>query len=302
MDADIDPLFDSFEPQALTDDHVYFSTTPMGHSLSHSLSNRLGSTLGSPSGSSFLDSPYGSYQEDFLTSPGLASPPVRSLGASLGAMASPSNLNPKSLKDKDKLSRRRELHNAVERRRRDLIKEKIKELGDLIPPVMYGKDKANKSVILNKSVEYIRALKNIMDSQDKRLDELRAYLNDGVPHSAELDNEVSGLSLPELPDINFDLHDLHFDDSLDIPEFKEEFDSLQPVMSNEMGRQLSITDSRQPQPVADAFGSISAELDLESPEIKPDDRYDFGLGRSHVTDVEFLAQLLKRDPTKGLGV
>jgi len=80
----------------------------------------------------------------------------------------------------EKKQRRRESHNAVERRRRDLINEKIQELGKLLPEDMDGsgssnppelsaamsggsqsntKDaKNNKGVILKRSVDYILQL------------------------------------------------------------------------------------------------------------------------------------------------
>ena len=78
----------------------------------------------------------------------------------------------------EKRRRRRESHNAVERRRRDNINEKISELSTLLPDCMLevapsaspaveaeddGKDtpamKANKGIILRKSVEYIRCVR-----------------------------------------------------------------------------------------------------------------------------------------------
>lgn len=147
----------------------------LGGSLAKSYGSQLGSSLNhllSPQSSygGLLDSSYGSsFKDDYLNSP-LDSPQVKS----------PSSVNPKNSLNKDsKLSRRRELHNAVERRRRDLIKDKIKELGALIPPTLLtdpaktkpvGKDvKANKSTILNKSVDYIAHLQSVLAEQDKKL-------------------------------------------------------------------------------------------------------------------------------------
>ncbi|GME82196.1 unnamed protein product [Ambrosiozyma monospora] len=151
----------------------------------------------------FLDSPYGSYTgnsftDSYLKSP-MNSPSFKTLGSPAsysgpGALGttpggSISHVNPKNaLSKENKLSRRRELHNAVERRRRDLIKEKIKELSSLIPPPLLNdlnknknngsttggagtqkEIKVNKSVTLTKGVEYIGYLKQILVEQDDRL-------------------------------------------------------------------------------------------------------------------------------------
>ncbi|EJD43413.1 HLH-domain-containing protein [Auricularia subglabra TFB-10046 SS5] len=115
----------------------------------------------------------------------------------------------------EKRRRRRESHNAVERRRRDNINEKISELATLIPEIMLdptagstpsvgqalfavsngsggspgagdedgddgGKDagpmKANKGMILKKSVEYIRYLQQLVTAQANRNSELESQL------------------------------------------------------------------------------------------------------------------------------
>lgn len=100
----------------------------------------------------------------------------------------------KLLTKEEKLKRRREFHNAVERRRRDLIKERIKELGTIVPPsllnpqllavqmlqknnnssefedlisnVKVKETKPNKSTILNKSVDYIKHLMYVLEQQE----------------------------------------------------------------------------------------------------------------------------------------
>lgn len=84
----------------------------------------------------------------------------------------------------DKLRRKREFHNAVERRRRELIKEKIKELGNLVPPSLLHYDdkgkkiKANKGTILNKTVEYLYYLKDILDAQDRKKQQLQKKIGE----------------------------------------------------------------------------------------------------------------------------
>lgn len=102
----------------------------------------------------------------------------------------------KQLSKEEKLKRRREFHNAVERRRRDLIKERIKELGIIVPPSLLNpqlsavqalqqknninssdlndlissikvkETKPNKSTILNKSVDYINHLNYVLKQQE----------------------------------------------------------------------------------------------------------------------------------------
>ncbi|RCK64183.1 Retrograde regulation protein 3 [Candida viswanathii] len=102
----------------------------------------------------------------------------------------------KQLSKEEKMKRRREFHNAVERRRRDLIKERIKELGVIVPPSLLNpqlcavqtlqrklsaestelndligsikvkETKPNKSTILNRSVDYINHLNYVLRQQE----------------------------------------------------------------------------------------------------------------------------------------
>lgn len=93
---------------------------------------------------------------------------------------------------KEKRQKRRESHNAVERRRRDNINEKIQELAAIIPlefmtpptaihsgspphstsPATHhapdGTIKHNKGVILRKSVDYIRSLQDVVKESQRR--------------------------------------------------------------------------------------------------------------------------------------
>ncbi|KOH00752.1 Rtg3p [Saccharomyces eubayanus] len=74
----------------------------------------------------------------------------------------------------EKLRRKREFHNAVERRRRELIKQKIKELGQLVPPSLLNYDdlgkqvKPNKGIILDRTVEYLQYLAEILEIQSRK--------------------------------------------------------------------------------------------------------------------------------------
>ncbi|KAJ2750013.1 hypothetical protein GGI19_005344 [Coemansia pectinata] len=75
----------------------------------------------------------------------------------------------------EKRRRRRESHNAVERRRRDNINERIQDLYALLPDMMIDPNtKPNKGVILKKSVEYIRQLQQMIQSQGLRIRELES--------------------------------------------------------------------------------------------------------------------------------
>ncbi|KAI0234158.1 hypothetical protein L0F63_000282, partial [Massospora cicadina] len=62
----------------------------------------------------------------------------------------------------DKRRRRRESHNAVERRRRENINDKIQELGALLPDGLIDNNRSNKGQILTNSVTYIRYLQSII--------------------------------------------------------------------------------------------------------------------------------------------
>lgn len=131
-----------------------------------SFQHSLGTSINSP-GTSFNDalSPYASV--DALRSP-------RSMAASPGGGSLPKQQMSKD----EKLRRRREFHNQVERRRRDLIKQKIKELGLIVPPSLLlvdddGKEvKASKSVIINKTVQYVEHLHKVLEAQKTRQEEL----------------------------------------------------------------------------------------------------------------------------------
>ncbi|OBZ91119.1 Transcription factor E3 [Choanephora cucurbitarum] len=74
----------------------------------------------------------------------------------------------------EKKRRRRESHNAVERRRRDNINERINELATLLP----DRDavKSNKGTILRKSVDHIRFLHDKLRHHQQRIQELESTL------------------------------------------------------------------------------------------------------------------------------
>ncbi|KAF7726271.1 Transcription factor E3 [Apophysomyces ossiformis] len=77
----------------------------------------------------------------------------------------------------EKRRRRRESHNAVERRRRDNINDRIQELGTLLPePADDGINRLNKGTILRKSVEQIKQLQSERNQYQQRIQELEKML------------------------------------------------------------------------------------------------------------------------------
>jgi hypothetical protein len=134
----------------------------------------------SPDSYNDMLSPYSSFDPSSFKSP-------RSIGASpipSGSFNGSSSLPKQSLTKEDKLRRRREFHNQVERRRRDLIKEKIKELGLIVPPTLLYVDeegremKASKNVIINKTVDYMAHLHKVMKEQESRREKLLAKIEE----------------------------------------------------------------------------------------------------------------------------
>lgn len=78
----------------------------------------------------------------------------------------------------DKKRRRRESHNAVERRRRDNINDRIQELLTLLPESSLDPvNKPHKGFILRKSVDYIRNLQQDLSRFQQRVQELEATLD-----------------------------------------------------------------------------------------------------------------------------
>jgi hypothetical protein len=125
----------------------------------------------------------------------------------------------------EKRRRRRESHNAVERRRRDNINEKINELSTLLPDCLLdpsakaedlqnsadgllsgvgtnaiddetkepGGPKANKGIILRKSVEYIRYLQQLVRAQAARNRDLESQLAHYRPTDTHGSGQLSNL-------------------------------------------------------------------------------------------------------------
>lgn len=138
----------------------------------------------------------------------------------------------------EKAKRRREFHNAVERRRRDLIKEKIKILGVLVPPSLLNPQlsaveallklqkpvskelreiiestkvkeiKPNKAAILLSAVEYIQHLHYVLDKQKARREEIEAVIAsfENGPGSYTYQN------IDSYPETNVSLHNQHVED------------------------------------------------------------------------------------------
>lgn len=127
-----------------------------------------------------------------------------SLATNLNNLDSLSTSVPKSLSHlstEEKLRRKRDFHNAVERRRRELIKQKIKELGNLVPPSLLcfdssGKQvKPNKGIILNKTVDYISFLMRVLEAQDNKKAHLLTKINELEAKVGKID--INGSRKPQ---------------------------------------------------------------------------------------------------------
>jgi len=81
----------------------------------------------------------------------------------------------------EKRKKRKESHNATERRRRDFINEKIFELSTLIPESFFdqcaNENRTHKGVILQKSVDYINHLLNSLKTQQEYTSKLEKEIN-----------------------------------------------------------------------------------------------------------------------------
>jgi hypothetical protein len=96
----------------------------------------------------------------------------------------------------EKRRKRRESHNAVERRRRDNINEKIQELSSLLPEFASdAQNKPNKGVILRRSVEYIRHMQLFAARQMDRTLELEQCLM-RLCQVRGIDEQELGLTMP----------------------------------------------------------------------------------------------------------
>lgn len=141
---------------------------------SHSFS-QLSSSLRSPSTSVRM----GSHLSSSLRSNRGIQQPSSSSMASTPLDSTPSS----SLTQEEKVRRRKEFHNAVERRRRELIKAKIKELGALAPPSLLNFDgdgkevKPNKGTILKTTIEYMECLRQVLEIQEKKKEQLREKIS-----------------------------------------------------------------------------------------------------------------------------
>lgn len=94
----------------------------------------------------------------------------------------------------EKRRRRRESHNAVERRRRDNINDRIQELFTLLPEVMLDPNtKPNKGIILKKSVDYIRQLQQMLQNQGARIQELEANMSANSQHHPQTSSGLAAM-------------------------------------------------------------------------------------------------------------
>lgn len=75
-----------------------------------------------------------------------------------------------STKQRSKGDNKRDHHNALERRRRDLIKDSFCKLRDVVPSLQG--EKASRAQILKKAAEYIQAMRKKNQTNQADIDEL----------------------------------------------------------------------------------------------------------------------------------
>ncbi|SCU83608.1 LAFA_0D04610g1_1 [Lachancea sp. 'fantastica'] len=185
---------DPYQRDTLNDDQLSSFTDDVSSSFGSSVATN---DFMSPRSSSFQPREsvdLASYSQ-FLSS-SLRSPPnnlrqgtftpssMRNQHASQSAVGSPAVQIPHSvdsagfaaqpLSQDERIRRRREFHKAVERRRRELIKQKVKELSQIVPPSLLNYDekgkevKPNKGVILARSADYLQYLQQVLEVQNRK--------------------------------------------------------------------------------------------------------------------------------------
>lgn len=75
-----------------------------------------------------------------------------------------------STRQRSKGDNKRDHHNALERRRRDLIKDSFCKLRDVVPSLQG--EKASRAQILKKAAEYIQTMRNKNKTNQADIDEL----------------------------------------------------------------------------------------------------------------------------------
>lgn len=75
-----------------------------------------------------------------------------------------------STKQRSKGDNKRDHHNALERRRRDLIKDSFSKLRDVVPSL--SGEKASRAQILKKAAEYIQTMRKKNQTNQADIDEL----------------------------------------------------------------------------------------------------------------------------------
>ncbi|CAO3591253.1 unnamed protein product [Absidia cylindrospora] len=88
-----------------------------------------------------------------------------------------------------KEQKRRASHSVVERRRRDNITARIEELSKLVSPLSPSnprQQKLNRAAILQKSVDHIRSLQQLIVQQQQRIGELEALLAEEKHHPTDI--------------------------------------------------------------------------------------------------------------------
>lgn len=160
------PLIHGMPPQAISRDHlsmVYGQSCPesVGYAPHPGMS-----PLSGPPLPVLYTQPNGSYINAAEVT---RSPPPTATGLSASMFQFRTSHPTSSEQIVEKQKKRKESHNAVERRRRDHINEMIQQLGSLVEDGEGEAGRMNKGEILQKAVERIRMLQMAVELQGTRL-------------------------------------------------------------------------------------------------------------------------------------
>lgn len=101
----------------------------------------------------------------------------------------------------ERIQRRRENHNHVERRRRDNINNTIYELSSVVPNAAQPGQKPNKGNILKLSLDYIKELQAENNALKERLNSIQPSTSSTAPNSTpnSPNRYINSLSVPSSP-------------------------------------------------------------------------------------------------------
>ncbi|KAH3679508.1 hypothetical protein WICPIJ_008609 [Wickerhamomyces pijperi] len=259
-------------------------------------------SLAHPIRENSITSPMGSFNEAMspysYNDSSFKSPMSYGMSPATAAASGGTSVPKSQLSKEEKLKRRREFHNQVERRRRDLIKEKIKELGLIVPPSLLSRDsegkdsKASKSVIINKSVEYIVHLNKVMEAQEKRQEILVQKIRE----------------LEQLPDVNGTMDSSEQQQQQHQQQHQQQQQQHHNQHQSQSSTPNNITGSTNQQfdtfTPSDSFNSYMPNFnDTSTQNLTPSQSDNFMVNQNNDADLGFdIAEFLKEQGVQAVGV